>query len=95
MQLTEQELSSVIDELGALKAQIADLEKKESILKKSIIDSGVRVFEGDLFRVTVSVSERENLDMEAVRNKLSPQFLAAHTTVKEVTTLRVTARKGE
>ena len=93
--LSEEQLIKVIDALGDLKAEIANLEQIEAKLKKQIIDSGVRVFEGELFRVTVSVLERETLDMEAVRNKLSPQFIEAHTSVKEVTTLRVSARKGE
>jgi hypothetical protein len=84
-----------VDLLGELKAQIASLEAKEDQLKKLLVeDIGVGAHEGSLFRVSVSVSTRETLDMEAVRNHLSPQFIRAHTTVKEVTTVRCGARKA-
>ena len=89
-------VGALVDELGELKAQIAELEKKESALKKQIQEAvGTGAAEGSLFRVTVTVSQRETLDMEAVRNHLSPQFIRAHTTSKDVTTIRVTARKGD
>lgn len=42
----------------------------------------------------MSTSEPSTLDMDAVRAKLSPQFIAAHTTVNTVTCVRVVARKG-
>jgi len=88
-------LEAQIDALGQLKAQIADLESQESKLKKAITASGAGAYEGSLFRVTVTISSRETLDMEAVRKHLSPQFIRAHTRSSETTTVRVTARKGE
>lgn len=88
-------VSKLIDELGQLKAQIADLEKREEKLKADLRATGVKVAEGELFRVTVTTSDRETLDMEAVRNHLSPQFIRAHTKISQTTTIRVTARKGE
>jgi hypothetical protein len=51
--------------------------------------------EGELFRVTVTNAVRETLDMEAVREKLSPQFIRAHTKETFYTTVRVTARKSD
>lgn len=93
---TEEELSAAIDALGELKAQMAALENAETAIKKRLTKTiGTGAAEGAMFRVTVTVSQRETLDMEAVRNHLSPQFIRAHTTTKDVTTLRVTARKGE
>jgi len=84
-----------IDLLGQLKAQIATLEADEEAIKALLVeDIGVGAHEGDSFRVSVSVSTRDNLDMEAVRNHLSPQFIRAHTTTKEITTVRCSARKG-
>jgi hypothetical protein len=52
-------------------------------------------FEGETFRVSVSLSQRETLDMEAVRKHLSPQFIRAHTQLTDVTTVRVSARTGK
>jgi hypothetical protein len=89
-------LEQRIDQMGQLKAQIATLEKEYDKLKSSVIeDVGVGAHEGETFRVSISVSSRETLDMEAVRNHLSPQFIRAHTRVTESTTVRVTARKGD
>lgn len=88
-------LEQRIDMMGQMKAQMATLEKEYDKLKALVVeDVGVGAFEGETFRVSISVSSRETLDMEAVRNHLSPQFIRAHTRVTESTTVRVTARKG-
>jgi hypothetical protein len=83
-----------VDALGSLKAQIADLEKAAKVYHAQIVAMGVGAHEGDIFRATVSVADRDTLDMVAVREKLSDQFIRAHTTTKEVTTVRVVARTG-
>jgi hypothetical protein len=88
-------LEQRIDRMGQLKAQMASLDTEYDKLKATLVEEvGVGAFEGEMFRVSVSVSSRETLDMEAVRNHLSPQFIRAHTKVSETTTVRVTARKG-
>ena len=84
-----------IDRLGELLAQIAALESEANKIKAALKKSGPGAYEGDLFRATVSVSERESLDMEAVREKLSPQFIRAHTRVTPVSTVRVVSRIAE
>lgn len=81
-----------IDQLGFLQAQIADLEAQAKALKASIIQAGDGSYEGDLFRATVVTSEREKLDLDAVRAKLSPQFLTAHTTHYTVQSVRLYSR---
>ena len=88
-------LSKIIDDLGTLKARIADLETQEKALKQALADLGPGSHEGEIFRLNISESTREHLDLEAVRAKLSPQFLRAHTVKKQVRTLRVTARSGK
>jgi hypothetical protein len=84
-----------VDRLGALLAQQAELEKVIKAIKAELVASGETVHEGTLFRATVSTSERAKLDLDAVREKLSPQFLRAHTSFTPVTTVRVVARNGE
>ena len=90
--LSDQQL---VDLCGKLRAARVEAEKEEKAMRDMLIARlGVGAHEGELFRASVSLSERETLDMAAVREKLSPQFIRAHTTVTEVTTVRLSARKG-
>jgi hypothetical protein len=57
-----------------------------------VVALGAGRHEGQLYCVTVTIAERNTLDMEAVRAKLSRQFIAANTRTTEVTTVKVTAR---
>jgi hypothetical protein len=90
--MTNENLRPLIDDLGRIRAELAELSKRERELKDQLIGLGEGAYDGDLFRATVSRSERETLDMEAVRSKLTPQFVRAHTRVTPVTTVRVSAR---
>ena len=93
--MTKTNLTATIDALGTLKAQIAELQLQEKALKANLADLTPGAYEGEQFRLSISVAERETLDMEAVRAHLSRQFIAAHTNVKEVRTVRVSARSGK
>ena len=90
------DVPALVDSLGSLKAQIAALTRKETDIKAQLIqaahDMGVKELNGSSFRATVSEFVRESLDMDAVRAKLSPQFVAAHTRETLVTTVRVMAQ---
>src|SRR5215467_11469484 len=60
-------ISSLVDQIGLLKAHLApQLEKLESMLKK-LKDQGVDVYTGDLYEVNVFEQTRNTLDMDAVR----------------------------
>lgn len=86
--------AKLIDDYGLLCAQIADLELKKKALNKQIVELGVGAHEGDFFRVTVTKSTRCTLDMDAVREKLSRQFIQANTKETEVTTVRGSLRSA-
>lgn len=88
-------LAPLVDELGVLKAQIAELATRETAIKKQLIEAGFPEVDGVLYRATVNKTVRETLDMDAVRAKLSPQFISANTNVTPVTTVRVVARVAE
>lgn len=90
---SDEYIADRIEKLGLLKAEIARLEAREKELKDDILEAGVSVFESPHFKATVTRSERETLDMKAVKEHLSPQFIKAHTKVTEVVTLRITERK--
>ena len=68
---------------------------KEDELKAALGDLDVGAYEGELFRLSISETDRETLDMKAVRAHLSRQFIAAHTNVTPVRTLKVSARTGK
>jgi len=89
-------MSNPVDSLGFLKAQIADLEKQAKAFHAQIVAMGVGAHEGDIFRASVSVADRETIDWRAVAEKFEPsrQLVTAHTSAKEVTTVRVVARTG-
>jgi hypothetical protein len=91
---TMNNLIATIDRLGALKAMIAELQAEEKELKAVLIEQGPGSYEGSMYDASVSMTERETLDMAAVREYLSRQFIQAHTNVTPVTTVRVVARKG-
>ena len=90
--MTNSNIAAVIDAYATLCNEIASLEKDKAALKKELdfLDAGSH--EGNLFVLTVSETERETLDMKAVREKLTPQFMRAHTTVTPVRMFRTKAR---
>lgn len=92
-QTPTQSPAQIVDEIGALKAEIAPLTEKLEALEAALKAHGVGEHAGELFEAKVFEQERSNLDMKAVREKLTPQFIRAHTTTKTVIVLKVTARK--
>jgi hypothetical protein len=84
----------IVDRLGLVKAQIAKLTLEEKDLKGVLASHGAGAYEGELYRATVSHSELETLDMDAVRAKLSRKFIEGHTKTTPVITVRVFARSG-
>lgn len=87
-------LGRIVDELGELKAEISKLVEKEKQLKSLLIQSNQKEINGDLFRVTVSVTDRESLDSELVRQYLTHEEIQECTKISQVVTVRVGARKN-
>ena len=90
-------LANIADDLGRIKAEIADLTTRKRELEDVIIESGETVVEGRLFRVTVSVFERATVAWRKIAEKLkaSHQIIAANTGEPvEVITVKVVARKA-
>ena len=90
----------VIDRLGEIAAEKAELAAEEKALKARLVDTAARTgqssFEGEWFRATVSFSERATVAWKAIAEKLgaSRQIIAGNTSTSEVTTVRVTARNN-
>lgn len=86
--------NNVIDELGIVNAQIAELTTRAEVIKKQLVARGKGAYEGDLFRATVSEYDQKTLNQTAVRAKLSRQFIRANTKTKTVMAVRVTSRNS-
>lgn len=81
-----------IDKIVELEAQIAGLKAAQKSLIEDFKKAGAGKYKGNNGILTVSVAERKTLDMKAVRQKLSPQFISAHTKKQEVVSARITIR---
>jgi N-methylhydantoinase B/oxoprolinase/acetone carboxylase alpha subunit len=93
--------SAIVDRLGDIKAQIADLKKIEADLVARITEVGADAIDGRIFRATVSaVAERSSLDAKAAEAKLRELgvdgrwFAKNQKVAKGYTTVKVVARKA-
>lgn len=84
---------SVADELGVLRAEIAELQAREHDLKAAVVAAGERV-EGELFDALPVFSEKDQIDWKSVAQKLNPsrQLVQAHTKHSVSVSVRVTAK---
>ena len=85
-------IAPLVDEFGALKAQIAALEAKETAVRKQLVALGLGTYVGKNYVVKISEGSRDNLDMTAVRDHLSAQFVRAHTTTSTFPVLHCKAK---
>lgn len=91
----------VVDELGEIKARIADLKATETRLNELLKDYGPGAYDGAAYRATVSaVAENTSLDPLAAEEKLRElgvdgRWFSKHQKVRKAyTTVAVKARKA-
>jgi hypothetical protein len=87
-------LGEIVDQLGRVKAEAAEIKAREDLLKAELAARDMREAEGDLFRATVTVASRWTLDAERVKAELGESWYLARCKIGSVTTVRVTARTG-
>jgi len=98
-------ITKIVDDLGRTKAAIADLEKKEAVLRLELIEADVMEAHGTLFRATVSQHTVEKVDYKSVIACLVQKYgddlkffntvtnlMEEHTKVSERTTVKVVSR---
>jgi hypothetical protein len=83
---------NIVDRIGSLKAQIAPLEKQLKKLEAELKAQGPGRYEGVNYDATISAYVMSRLDMDAVRAKLSAQFIRSHTIESDVVKITVSAR---
>ena len=90
---------TMIDRLGAVRAEIANLKTLEAKLvegvKRELLANGERDGEGEWFRATLSVAERVSVDSKAVKSRYPQSRFPELYASTIVETLRVSARTGE
>lgn len=82
-----------VDELAAVKAEIAVLQEREKILVASLKATGLERIHGTLHDAVISLSERETVDTKALRADLGEDIIQPYLKRTLVETLKVTARK--
>ncbi len=94
--MTDRYYNRTIDRLGALRAQISELQAQAKTLENNIKAAGVdTIIEGDLFRGAVSYVDTARVDWKSVAAKLEPshQLVTAHTKHSRTVRLTVSARQ--
>lgn len=86
------DLASLVDRLGELKAMISDLCNEEKAIKDQLIETRLPSVDGSTFRASISTSERIGLDSEKIKMFLTPAQIIQCQKTSIVTTVRVTAR---
>jgi len=85
-------LPAIVDELGTLKVQIADLEAREKALRDELIGRGSAVVEGMLYSASITEAVRWTLDAKTVRSEMGDAWWNARCRQAVVTTVAVKAR---
>jgi len=91
--------SMYVDELLAVKAEIARLQEREKDIRDMLVSTGEKSIDGILARASVSYCPgREKIDWQTIAQKFEPsrQLITAHTTYSTpFHVVRVSARKGK
>ena len=66
----------IVDQLGALNAQISALSEQAEAIKKILRDSGAGEYRGEVFRADVSERSSSRIDSAKVRKILTDEQLA-------------------
>jgi len=84
--------ADLVDRLGALKAEIADLEAREKALRDELIRRDLPAIEGSAFDATIIAAVRWTLDSKAVRAEMGSAWWDARCRQSLVTTIAVKPR---
>ena len=90
---------TIVDELGMLNAQIADLTKRAEAIKDAMKDiatspNGDKVFEGHVFKATVVESNRATVNYKKLLADLgvNEETIAKYTSTSAIFAVKVTSR---
>ena len=75
---------NIIDQYGAVDAQIKELEEIKSKLKAELIARGIGTYEGEQFFAEVQEYDRENISAPLVRKFADKDFVAQVTQIQHI-----------
>ena len=87
------DLAATVDELAELKAAIAPLQERETVLKELLKATGRDRIDGTEHTAVISLSERETIDSKRLRADLGEAIIAPYLNRSLVTAIKLTARK--
>jgi hypothetical protein len=85
-------LPALVDEFGALKAQIAELETREKALRTELIGRGSADADGTHYSASITEAVRWTIDAKAVRSEMGDAWWNARCRQALVTTVAVKPR---
>jgi hypothetical protein len=86
------DLASMVDELAALKAQIAPLQEREQMIKTALKETGLERIDGAEHTAVVILSEREVLDSKRLKAD-HPVLVQPYLSKTLVESIKLTARR--
>jgi hypothetical protein len=93
LHLYECSAAAFVDRLGALRAEIKDLQDEAKGLEAYLKHLDVDVVEGEIFRASIARYDQSSIAWKAIAEALKPsrQRIAAHTTVTPRVRINVSA----
>src|SRR5258708_24258730 len=82
----------LVDQLGTVKAQIADLETREKALRDELIHRGGSTVDGAAFSASITAAVRWTLDAKTVKSEMGEAWWNARCRRSLVTTVAVKPR---
>lgn len=77
-------MKNIIDQYGAVDAQIKELEEIKAKLKAELVARGIGTYEGEQFSAEVQEYDRENISAPLVRKLADEAFVRSVTTINHV-----------
>lgn len=77
-------LRGLVDTLGAINAEISELEKQATSIKAELAAAGLETIEGDIYRAAIVISERVSINAAAVRRLLGDDTPTSSAFVQSV-----------
>jgi len=85
-------VGELVDQLGSVKAEIADLETRQQSLRAELLKRCITEAEGAVYAATVTQAMRWTLDAKAVRAEMGDAWWNGRCKQALVTTVTVAAR---